>query len=189
MFSVVLRKFSSFGDRYAITLFRAAQGANQLKEVSGDMKYILELYTASPDFKVLLTDPTIGRAKTIDILNDLGTKALFCETTSRVMKLMANNKRLNYLAEVAKTYEIHVKSLEKKETVRVVSADQLGDDEKKEVQKALQEMDKNKKYELTFSVDPSILGGLQLYFPSAFMELSLRSRFDKIKEEVSNIGV
>ncbi|OMJ76913.1 hypothetical protein SteCoe_23617 [Stentor coeruleus] len=189
MLSVVLRKFSSFGDRYAGTLFKVAQDAKQVKEVSSDMKYVLELYTASPDFKILLTDPTIGRTKTIEILADLGKKAVFCETTMRMMTLMANNKRLNYMAEVAKTYEVHVRSLDKKETVKVVSADPLGDDEKKEIQNALQEMDKNKKYELTFVVDPSILGGLQLYFPSAFMELSLKSRFDKIKEEVSNIGV
>ena len=107
----------------------------------------------------------------------------------KTLQLMNNNKRLNYLQEVTKTFEVHVKSLDKKETVRVVSAENLNDDEKGQVQSALQEMDKSKKYELTFDVDKSILGGLQLYFPAAFMELSLKSRIDKIRDEVSSISI
>ena len=189
MFSVILRNFSSFGERYGITLLNVAQATNQIKEVSGDVKYLSELYSTSHDFRVLMSDPTVHKGKLIEILNELGTKALFCDTTNKVLKMMADNKRLNYLAEVMKNFEAKVKALEKKETVKVISADSLTDEEKKEVIKALQEMDKTKKYELNFAVDPSILGGLQLYFPTAFMELSLKSRYDKIKEEVSTIGL
>jgi ATP synthase F1 delta subunit len=189
MFSLVLRKFSSFGDRYAITLFTIAKEAKQVKEVSSDMKYILDLYEQSPDFKVLTTDPTISRPKVQSILHEIGVKAGFSDTTNRMLDLMGANKRLNYLREVAKSYELHAKSLERKESVKVVSAEDLTDEEKRQVQEALKEMDKSKKYDLNFSVDPSILGGLQLYFPTAFMELSLKSRFDKIKDEVSSIGV
>ena len=189
MFSIVLRKFSSFGDRYAVTLFKVAQDAKQVKEVSADLKYITELSTVSQDFKVLLSDPTIHRDQVKNILTELGSMAEFCETTNRILNLMNNNKRLNYLLEVAKTYEIHVRTLDKKEAVKVISAEVLTDEEKKEVGKALQDLDKTKKYELNFAVDPSILGGLQLYFPNAFMELSLKSRYDKIKVEVANIGI
>ena len=157
--------------------------------MSEDLKYMTELYSISPEFKVLVTDPTIHRGKLLEILADLGTKSQFCETTKRMLQLMANNKRLNYLSEVSKTYELHVRSLEKKEVVRVVSAEKLGEEEKKQVEAALVEMDKSKKYELTFDVEPSIMGGLQLYFPTAFMELSLKSRYDKIRDEVSTIGI
>jgi F-type H+-transporting ATPase subunit delta len=189
MLSRVIRNFTSFGDRYAITLFSSAQQANQVKEVAEDIVYIKELISASPDFKVLLTDPTINKVKLATILDELGKKAQFCQTTQRMLQMMNNNKRLNYLSEVAKTFEAHVKSLDKRETVRVVSAETLNDEEKKQVEQALQEMDKSKKYELTFDVDSKLLGGLQLYFPAAFMELSLRSRLDKIRDEVSNIVV
>ena len=189
MFSAVLRDFSRFGDRYAITLFKVAQSAKQVSEVSGDLKYMEELHAASPDFKVLLADPTIHKGKMLEILADLGSKGQFCETTNKMLKLMADNKRLNYLTEVFKTYEMHVRSLEKKEVVRVVSAEGLSEEEKKQVEAALVEMDKSKKYELTFAVEPSIMGGLQLYFPTAFMELSLKSRYSKIRDEVAMLGV
>lgn len=189
MLSRVIRNFTTFGDRYAITLFTTAQQANQVKQVSEDIAYIKELISASPDFKVLLTNPTINKTKLNGILDELGKKAQFCQTTQRVLLMMSNNKRLNFLPEVAKTFEEHAKSLDKKESVRVVSAETLSDEEKSEVNKALQDMDKSKKYELTFDVDSRIMGGLQLYFPAAFMELSLKSRLDKIRDEVSNIVV
>lgn len=189
MITKIFRRFSLIGDRYSQTLFKSAADYGDLEKVGVDMKYILELHKSSPDFKVLLTDPTIAKAKISEIMDDLAAKANFSETTRRMIHLLLANKRLSAFPEIAKNYEQHLKEREKKETVRVVAATSLTDAEKLDVQKALEENDSSKKYELTFEIDTSILGGLQLYFPTAFMDLSLRSRLEKIKEEVGSIAI
>jgi F0F1-type ATP synthase delta subunit len=61
----------------------------------------------------------------------------------------------------------------------------LSPEEEKQVEASMTGFSSDAKYDLNFEVDPAILGGLQLYFPTAFMDLSLKSRLDKIKEEVS----
>ena len=37
---------------------------------------------------------------------------------------------------------------------------------------------------LEFKVNPNILGGLQMYTETEFMDMSLTSRFDKLEQEI-----
>ncbi|CAG9324797.1 unnamed protein product [Blepharisma stoltei] len=189
MITKVFRRFSLLSDRYAQTIFKAAGEHGEIEKVSEDMKFITELHNTSPEFKAILVDPTIKKTKVNEILEELGDKANFTDTTKKLIQLLLVSKRLFEIPDIAKSFENQLKEREKKETVKVVSATPLSDTEKLDVQKALQDHDKTKKYELSYDVDPSILGGLQLYYPTAFMDLSLRSRLAKIKEEVGNLAV
>lgn len=75
-----------------------------------------------------------------------------------------------------------------KETVNVVSADELSKAQKDQVEASLKEFDNDKNFIVSYSIDASILGGLQLYFPTAFMDLSLKTRLDKLEDEVSTMA-
>jgi F0F1-type ATP synthase delta subunit len=44
-----------------------------------------------------------------------------------------------------------------------------------------------KEFLLEFTVEPSIKGGLQMYTETEFMDMSLSSRLDKLKSEVSKL--
>mmetsp|Transcript_4769 Transcript_4769/g.634 ORF Transcript_4769/g.634 Transcript_4769/m.634 type:complete len:117 (-) Transcript_4769:29-379(-) len=115
------------------------------------------------------------------------SKGDFTTTTKQLVNLMIDNKRLNNLEDLCKEYDNLLKQLDKREIVRVVSATELSGEQKREVEEALKSFDSSKKFEVTFDQDRGILGGLQLYFPTAFMDLSLKSRLDRIKDELSTI--
>ena len=44
-----------------------------------------------------------------------------------------------------------------------------------------------KEFQLEFKQDSTILGGLQMYTESEFMDMSLSSRLDKIQQEVQKL--
>jgi F-type H+-transporting ATPase subunit O len=44
-----------------------------------------------------------------------------------------------------------------------------------------------KEFVIEFKVDESILGGLQMYTESEFMDMSLSSRLDRLNQEVSKL--
>lgn len=44
-----------------------------------------------------------------------------------------------------------------------------------------------KEFTLDFTVDPAIKGGLQMYTETEFMDMSLSSRLDKLKVEISKM--
>lgn len=182
------RCFSVISGRYSVTLYNSAVRAQELEKVAEDVKYLKELFAASPEFKVLTTDPTIKRQLLGDVLEEFFTQAGFAATTKRTLALMMANQRLGALQKVVSEFSELLRSKEQKEEVKVVAANELSPAEKKEVEGALREFDRSKTYSLSFDVDKAIIGGLQLYFPTAFMDLSLKSRLDKIKDELGNLA-
>mgnify|MGYP000630852158 CR=1 FL=1 len=47
---------------------------------------------------------------------------------------------------------------------------------------------KGKQFTIDYEVDDTILGGLQMYTESEFMDMSLSSRLDRISSEVGKLG-
>lgn len=176
------------GSRYAVTLFKTASETKTLEQVSSDVTFLKQLYNDSSDFRVLVSDPTINARNLNGIFADLGTQAQFSNVTLKLVGVLIENKRLGELPSVLREYEDQVRNLNRKETVKVVSANTLTAAEKQEVAASLKEYDSSVTYELTYDVDANLLGGLQLYFPTAFMDLSLRSRLSKIRDEVAIIA-
>jgi F-type H+-transporting ATPase subunit O len=46
---------------------------------------------------------------------------------------------------------------------------------------------KGKEFVLEFKIEESILGGLQMYTESEFMDMSLSSRLDKLNQEINKM--
>ena len=43
------------------------------------------------------------------------------------------------------------------------------------------------KFKMTYEVDPSIMGGLQIFAGTEFLDCSLRSRMERLKNELGKI--
>ena len=77
----------------------------------------------------------------------------------------------------------------KEEKISIISAVELSQNERNQVKVALESNPENegKTFIIDFSVNESIIGGLQMYTENKFMDLSLSSRLDRIKDEVSKM--
>lgn len=105
------------------------------------------------------------------------------------MDLLGKNKRFMYVNEISKKYVKMYLLLTKEEKITIFSAQELTETERNQVKKALEENPENegKTFIIDYSVNPTIKGGLQMYTESKFMDLSLGSRLDKIKDELNKM--
>lgn len=78
-------------------------------------------------------------------------------------------------------FDDYVKILSKQEDIRIISAKELSEGERKEVEGALSRGRPGVSFNVEYEVDSTILGGLQVYSGSTFLDCSLRSRVDKLK--------
>ncbi len=94
-----------------------------------------------------------------------------------------------YINEIAKKYCRSYLLLTKEEKISIIAAQELTAQEKADVKNALESNPENegKIFIIDYSVNPNIIGGLQMYTENKFMDLSLTSRLDKIKEEVNKM--
>lgn len=65
---------------------------------------------------------------------------------------------------------------------------ELGKDQKSRVVQSLKKNKPDTRFKVTYEIDPAILGGLQIYAGSEFLDCSLRSRMEKLKSELSRIA-
>ncbi len=71
--------------------------------------------------------------------------------------------------------------MNKEEDIRVISAVDLKAEEKDKVLGSLKKNKPGVRFKVTYEVDPAILGGLQIFAGSEFLDCSLRSRMERLK--------
>ena len=113
----------------------------------------------------------------------------FHDLTIKFLEILAENKRLLYISGIAQRYQKLYQQYNKEEKITIISADKLSGSQEQEVLSALKQNPANagKEFTLDFVVDPAIKGGLQMYTETEFMDMSLASRIDKLKSEISKM--
>ena len=111
--------------RYAGVLFTTASSREALYDVYEDMMYLSELYTHSESFRMFTENAGVG-PKEIKLLNNaLQETAPFSETTMKFLEVLAENKRLIYIKEIAKKYQKLYQQFNKEEKITIISAEPL----------------------------------------------------------------
>ena len=101
-----------------------------------------------------------------------------------------------YINDIAKKFMKLYTMLTKEEKITIYSAyvkifltQELSREEKDLVKLSLQANpdNKDKTFIIDYLINESLLGGLQMYTENKFMDLSLSSRLEKIKDEILKI--
>ena len=113
----------------------------------------------------------------------------FHKVTLRFIEVLAENKRLMFIKEVGDKYAKLYQQFNKEEKITVISAYKLSGEEEQQVHKALKANPQNqgKEFVIEYKIDENILGGLQMYTESEFMDMSLSSRVDRLAQEIQKM--
>lgn len=147
------------------------------------------MYKNSETFKEFTQNAGVG-AKEITLFNQaLSSVADFHPLTMKFLEVLAENKRLTFISGIADRYQKLYKELNREEKITIISAEELNDSERGEVLSALQANPQNqgKQFQLDFTVDATIKGGLQMYTETEFMDMSLATRLSVLKQEIGKL--
>lgn len=175
--------------RYSETLFIAASQEKNLFNVYNDMVYLSQVYEASESFRTLADNAGLNTTQLNSFSGDLSKAGGFCETTVKFLDLVAKNKRYMYINEISKKFQKAYSLLTKEEKITIISAYELDDRQRQQVESALNANPENegKVFKIDYHVSEGILGGLQMYTENKFMDMSLNSRVDRLREEVHKL--
>lgn len=175
--------------RYSETLFIAASREKNLYHVYNDMVYLSQLYDASESFRTLADNAGLNTNQLNSFSNDLSQAGEFCETTIKFLDLIARNKRFMYVNEISKKFQKAYSLLTKEEKITIISAQELDSNQRELVERALNANPENegKVFKIDYHVNETVLGGLQMYTENKFMDMSLTSRVDRLREEVNKL--
>ena len=83
-----------------------------------------------------------------------------------------------------KRYDTLIGMLSLEESIKIISAAPLNSEQEKGVESALNDRLGGAKFSVKYEVDPTIVGGLQIYFGDSFLDCSLTTRLNKVYTEV-----
>lgn len=160
--------------RYADALF-ASVGADD--KVLEDLKNIVTYYKNNEEFKEVFNNPRIKKDAKLEIVKEISSKN---EKLINFIKLLLNENRFNIIEKIYKDYEDKINKQKGKETIKIISACELKQDEIKKIAEKYKKDNKLKEIEVESAVDSSLIGGMKLIAQGKIYDNSLQTKLDSM---------
>lgn len=171
--------------RYAGALFELGkkQGAEALASHGACLAELAGLLAAEPKLGHVLKSPVISADEKKALIGAFLDKLDADKTMRNFCFLLADKDRLGVLAEIADWYGVLLDNAKGILRGKILTAIRLSPERQAEVRNSLKQKT-GKDLELSFSVDPAILGGMILAVGDRVMDASLRAQLGMLRENL-----
>jgi F-type H+-transporting ATPase subunit delta len=172
---------------YAKAIFALARKTNSLAQVSGTLMRAAEV-VSDPRVHALLGSPHVTPAQLAALVTDVtGSESNgtgLDENGRNFLSLLAQNRRLGFLPEIAELFERMKADVENAVDVEVIAASKLTPDQESRYAAALQKK-LGRQVRLHTRVDGSLLGGAVLKAGDLVIDGSIKGRLERLAVEMT----
>jgi F-type H+-transporting ATPase subunit delta len=177
---------STIARPYAEAVFQLANANGQLKEWSDSLQAIA-LIASDADMQSLLGNTSVGKSQVADLLIDVavsGSKDALTEQGKNLVKLLAENRRLNVMAEISAQFETLKAEAEKTVEAEVIAATEVSPAQQAEIAAKLKAR-LGCEVSLKCSVDESLMGGAIIKAGDMVIDGSVSGQLNKLSVELA----
>ena len=172
---------ASLAGRYASALYDLASERDLTAAVEGDLANLAQAVRDSDDLAALIRNPEVSRQAAGKAIDGVAQLLGLSELTRNFLGVLAHNRRLGHLPDVARAYAAIAAAERGEVTAQVVTAHPLGDNQRRELAAKLKARE-GREILIDASVDPEILGGLVVTIGSRRIDGSLRTRLNSLAQ-------
>ncbi|XP_020851692.1 ATP synthase peripheral stalk subunit OSCP, mitochondrial [Phascolarctos cinereus] len=166
--------------RYATALYSAASKQNKLDVVEKELLRVTKLLK-DPKMIDSVMNPHIKRSIKIKTLNDVIAKEKFSPITTNLMKLLAENGRLNNTPGVISAFSTMMSVHRGEVECSVTTSSALDDATLSELKTILNSfLRKGQVLKMEVKTDPSIMGGMIVRIGEKYVDMSTRTKIQKL---------
>ena len=168
---------------YAKAAFQAAQDQQQLAQWS-EVLTLAGQITANETVRQLLANPGADEQKKADLI--LATTELeVSEGIRNFFTILAENRRLALLPEIAALFNTYRADLERTVDIDVTTAYELSDEQQQKLAQALSTK-LERQVSLAASMDKSLIGGVVVRTGDLVIDASVRGKLKKLAETLGS---
>jgi F-type H+-transporting ATPase subunit delta len=176
-------KNPKLSSRYAKALFDFAGEKNQIEEVFGDLQLFANTLKENRELQMLLRNPVVPPNQKHQIFESVFNGTLH-EITYQFLDLLLKKRREPDLDTICEGFFELYKQAHNIKSARIVTAQPLSDELKSKIVSLLTEQT-HATIELKESVDPLIIGGFVIQMDDFFLDSSILSKINKLRQEFS----
>ncbi|XP_001513754.5 ATP synthase subunit O, mitochondrial [Ornithorhynchus anatinus] len=166
--------------RYATALYSAAAKQNKLEQVEKELLRVAQLLK-EPKMAASILNPHVKRAVKMKNLNDITAKEKFSPITTNFISLLAENGRLNNTPGVISAFATMMSVHRGEVQCSVTTASALDSATLTELKTVLNSfLTKGQVLKLEVKTDPSIMGGMIVRIGEKFVDMSARTKIQKL---------
>ena len=170
---------ASLAGRYATALFELARDERAIDSVEASLATLRQVLDESDDLKRLIGSPLVSRGEagkaTAAVARSLGLD----DRTTSFLGVLAANRRLAQLPAIMRAFRQLAAHHRGETTAEVSSAHPLDAEQVDALKQSLRQR-LGRDVAVDLSVDPSLLGGLQVRIGSQMIDSSIRTRLNSL---------
>jgi F-type H+-transporting ATPase subunit delta len=167
---------------YARSLFEVAKEHDKLDDVKDQLGQFTDELDSNHELQVYFFSPYFSSAEKkdgIDKVIENGDEYLV-----RFLELLAERHRLPALFRIRKQFDSLWAEENQLLPVTITSAVELEDDTVKDLAKRIEDQT-GRQIELTTTIDPDLIGGLQMRVGNMIYDATIKNRLEKLRREVA----
>ena len=168
---------------YAKAVFDAAQDQNAVDQWDQALAFAAQV-AADQEVKNILANPGLSEQRKAELFAECFEEPL-PEALRNFLLILAENKRLALLPEVATLFSLYRADLERTVKLAVNTAFELSADEQQKLIKALSEK-LERKVELETAVDQSLIGGVVVRTGDLVIDASVRGKLARMAKALGS---
>ena len=178
---------SGVAGRYATAIFEIAREGDLLDEVERDLREIETIHANSADFREILANPVYTREEQEKAVAAIAQAMGLGGTVSNTLALMARNRRLFVLPDLARQVKGLIAAHRGEVTAEVTAAKKLTKAQTDTLAAKLRES-VGKDVKLDVTVDEGLIGGLVVKVGSRMIDTSIRSKLAQLQNVMKEVG-
>ena len=176
-------KNPKLSNRYAKALFNFAGENNQIEEVYGDLTMFAKTLKENRELQVLLRNPVVPSNQKHQIFESVFNGTLH-NITYQFMDVLLKKHREPALDTICEEFFKLYNHSHNIKTVTITTAQPLGDGLKSKIMTMLTDQT-HATIDLKQVVDPDIIGGFVIKMDDYYLDSSILSKINKLKQEFS----
>lgn len=168
--------------RYAKTIFKVANEANQLDAIASELKALKDLLEKSKGLQDLFSNPVISSNQRVSLLGEIFKNKVSPQLFGFLLLLERKN-RLNILSLIIDEFELLFFDKRQIARVKISTPFPVSSDQIQSITQYLQTK-LRKKIEPHVEIEKSLLGGLKVQVGDVVYDYSLRTQLDRFKKQL-----
>lgn len=173
---------------YGDALFELATSEDRVDELMPQVREVAEALAQDDELLRLLNHPKIVKEEKVKVIESIFRGRVADELTG-LLTLLVEKGHANEIPAVLSYFLDQVREYRNIGTAQVTSAAELSEDQKAAVRKRLLETTDYVEFEIDYSVDPSLIGGMKIRIKDRVVDSSIKNKLYELRKELSQIQV
>ena len=171
---------------YGDALFELALEENKIDSLQEEVEVVLEALVENQDLTKLMSHPKISKEEKVALMEDI-FKGRVSDELCGLMHMLTEKGRFTEIDDVLYFFLDRVKEHKNIGTAYVSTAIELSEAQKQAVEKRLLETTKYVEFEMHYSVDADLIGGMVIRIGDRVVDSSIKTKLYDLTRELSNI--